>query len=234
LVHDRLPHDVRKVLELGSGKGYNLRALAERLRHVQFFGIDLVDSHIRYSTNALEELQNVNVQEGDFNNLPFSDESFDAIFAIESLCHSLDVPVTLSEAYRVASPDAKLIVIDAWRTSKSDSAAEPVRKAIQLTEKSMSVGHVHVKSAWIDIAAAQGWKLEEMTDLTHEIMPTLDRFERGASHALKFGFVWGLVSRLFLPRFLGNVVAGYLMSQSVREGYHTYELLEFKRNSPSG
>jgi hypothetical protein len=103
-------------------------------------------------------------------------------------------------------------------------------EAIQLTEKSMSVGRVYVKSDWIEVADAEGWMLEESIDLTREIAPTLDRFERRASLALKFGFAWRFPSRL-LPWFFGNIIAGYLMNQSVREGYHTYELLKFQRNS---
>ena len=229
LISERIPERANAVLELGCGKGFNLRAVGERLVHVNFWGIDLVPMHIRKCERALADLPNVSVRQGDFADLPYDDASFDALFSIESLCHALRPATALREASRVARPDGRLIVVDAWRTDAIDSASTKVKRAIELTERSMSVGNALKQSVWIDAANEAGWILDETLPLSHEIMPTLRRFERGAELALRSSLATRLVRRVVPKRLVGNVVAGYLMSQSIREGYHKYELLVLKK-----
>jgi malonyl-CoA O-methyltransferase len=49
---------------------------------------------------------------GSLTNLPFPDNSFDYIFAIESLEHAVNIQGALREFRRVLAPNGKLLIID--------------------------------------------------------------------------------------------------------------------------
>jgi ubiquinone/menaquinone biosynthesis C-methylase UbiE len=225
LVHDRMPPVSQEALELGSGNGYNLRVLSERLPYSHFTGVDLADEHVSRSRRALHDSPNTTVQKGDFHDLPFEDGVFDFAFSIESFCHALDARTALAEVRRVVSTGSRFVVIDAWRTNRAEVASRATNLAVGLTEKAMSVGHGLVQSEWLQLAEATGWRLTELMPLSREVMPNLERFERGGAIALRHSLITGLLRRALPQRLVGNVIAGYLMAQSVREGLHSYDLL---------
>eukprot|EP01024_Parvocaulis_polyphysoides_P022733 TRINITY_DN2107_c0_g2_i6.p3 TRINITY_DN2107_c0_g2~~TRINITY_DN2107_c0_g2_i6.p3 ORF type:complete len:221 (+),score=23.88 TRINITY_DN2107_c0_g2_i6:450-1112(+) len=46
---------------------------------------------------------------GDFHNVPFPDESFDAVYAIEATCHSPDLQKVYKEFYRLLKPGGRFV-----------------------------------------------------------------------------------------------------------------------------
>jgi 2-polyprenyl-6-hydroxyphenyl methylase/3-demethylubiquinone-9 3-methyltransferase len=91
------------VLDLGCGKARFARRLASR--GVRVVGIDL-------SRRMLAEAHGLPVVLGSGRRLPFADETFDTVLAVETLQHVRDVAGTVSEARRVLRPGGRLLVID--------------------------------------------------------------------------------------------------------------------------
>lgn len=211
-----------RVLELGCGRGYNLARLASSWPKTEFFGIDLSSQHVAMARKETKGRPNVHIQVGDFEALPTIDYSFGLAYSIESLCHARNFKEALCQAAQVVSPGGELLVIDAWRTDETKSVVGAELAAITMIERSMAVGEGTCFSDWKRAAVSAGWRLQRFTNLSHEAMPNLERFERLANGLLRRPALAHAV-KWFLPGDLtNNVIAGYLMAQSVRQILHVY------------
>jgi len=230
LVEQRIAtNSPRRVLELGCGRGYNLARLGSSLHDLELVGIDLTPSHVRAARRSLRRLPRVQVRQGDFESMPFADASFDAAFSVESLCQATDPQLALKEAARVVRPGGQLVLIDAWRRHSQDSLTPDQRRALGIVEKSMVVGNAVPIAEWISLAEQSGWRLVEREDYSVQVMPNLERFERFARGLLSRPLLASVASRIAREHLLNNVIAGYLMAQSVRQGFHFYGLLVLER-----
>jgi SAM-dependent methyltransferase len=102
-----------RVLDIGCAKGFFLFDLREALPGVEVVGLDISAYALQHVPPSLKGV----VQQGTAEKLPYGDESFDAVFAINSL-HNLNPPeclVALKEAVRVCkSPDNIFVQVDAY------------------------------------------------------------------------------------------------------------------------
>ncbi|NEP14511.1 MAG: class I SAM-dependent methyltransferase [Symploca sp. SIO2C1] len=222
----------KKVLEVGCGKGFNSRFLAQQYPSSQFVGIDLTPHHVALASRKVRNLTNLTFQIGDFNGLNFPSESFDLVFACECLCHSDQLPVTLAELFRLLRPGGKLVIFDGYRQTKLENFSPEIQTITQLTEVSMAIrqGFFEVED-FTEVAKNVGFALETKEDLTFAIQPTLSHL--GGLSQLFFRSHWR--SKLFtwlLPRYLvRNAVAGLLMpfTFNTNQGSLGYYKLIFKR-----
>ena len=60
----------------------------------------------------------------DFTNTEFSDNSFDVVWAIESVCHAVDKKMFLREAYRVLKKGGRIVVADGFLRRKPNPSEE--------------------------------------------------------------------------------------------------------------
>ncbi|MCA9886135.1 MAG: class I SAM-dependent methyltransferase, partial [Anaerolineae bacterium] len=210
------------VLELGCGAGFNLRKLAVAQPANQFFGVDLTPSHTRQSRHAVRKYPNATVTNADFHYLPFTDELFNILYDVESVCHSDNIGNVLAEAWRVLKSGGSFILFDGFRVVPSAKLTEDEYLARRLIEKSMAIDEAILISDFLDEARRQDFIVEECTDLASQIMPNLKRLRQILT-------VWrsipGLfdVSCLLLPREMAqNAIAALLMPSMVGQGYQGY------------
>jgi tocopherol O-methyltransferase len=109
------------ILDAGCGTGATLLYLAERYPNVNFLGITLAPKEIELAINAQKEkhIKNTKFILGDYNNIGLPDNSFDGVFALESLCYAEDKKKVLQEFYKILKPNTKLVVTDGFLTGKS-------------------------------------------------------------------------------------------------------------------
>lgn len=100
----------RKLLDVGCGNGLYTLRMAERFDTV--VGIDLVPEHLDEFRNAVPPSLHgrVEILEQSLTAMPWDDETFDVVTAIEVLEHVDDVEHGLSEIYRVMMPGGRLFV----------------------------------------------------------------------------------------------------------------------------
>ena len=102
------------VLEVGCGAG-GCALYLSRLTHARVTGIDANPSAIeeaRHSAKAAES--RACFEQMDANErLPFADDSFDAVFSNDAMCHIPDRSRALKEWFRVLKPGGRILFTDA-------------------------------------------------------------------------------------------------------------------------
>jgi ubiquinone/menaquinone biosynthesis C-methylase UbiE len=103
------------ILDVGCGGGRTVGRLAEKAVKGKVFGIDHSTDMVKYSIQKNKKLisQNrVKIIEGSVQNLPFPDDFFDLVTAIETYYFWDDLPAALQEIRRVLKPNGILLCVN--------------------------------------------------------------------------------------------------------------------------
>ncbi len=200
------------VLELGCGKGFNSRFLAQQYPEVNFTGIDITPLHIKIARQKARAFSNLTFQEGNFNDLEFPDRSFDIVFAFECLCHAPQAKIPLAEIFRVLRPGGQLIIFDGYRNTKLEQLPKLFQTATQLTEISMAVQHGFGEiQEWTANAKSIGFQIQTIENLSSAVQPTVSRLKKLSVKFFNLSWKAKLIANL-LPKYLiRNSIAGLLM-----------------------
>ncbi len=108
---DLTPGD--KVLDLGCGPGLWTPMIAEKVKpQGKVIGVDLCEDFVEFARKNLKDhplKKNIKFQVGDFNNLSFEDESFDAVFFGNCFAYVTEPNRVLNEMKRVIRKGGKVI-----------------------------------------------------------------------------------------------------------------------------
>jgi len=125
-----------KVLDCGCGVGGPARNISS-FTGAHVTGITINAFQVQRG-NTLSEQQNakerVKLVEGDFMKLPFPDNSFDAVYAIEATCHAPDREGVYSEILRVLKPGGVFATYEWCLTDSYDTKNSEhrwIKKAIE-------------------------------------------------------------------------------------------------------
>ncbi len=113
LSHVRIEPQVT-ILDVGCGGGRTVSKLAERATQGKVYGIDYSETSVAATrkTNARWiDMQRVEVRHGTVSELPFKDETFDLVTAVETHFWWPDLPAGVREIHRVLKSGDTLVVI---------------------------------------------------------------------------------------------------------------------------
>jgi ubiquinone/menaquinone biosynthesis C-methylase UbiE len=102
----------KRVLEVGCGHGGGASYLVRTLGPAAYTGLDLNADGIAFCRER-HNLPGLEFLAGDAENLPFPDQSFDAVINVESSHCYLDFPHFLTEVARVLRPGGHFVYADA-------------------------------------------------------------------------------------------------------------------------
>ena len=95
-----------RALDVGCGKGRFARILKERNPDALVAGLDLAEAMLRFVPKEIAPCS------ASMTHLPFTNNSFDAAYATESLEHAVDIEQAVAEICRVVKPGGKIVIID--------------------------------------------------------------------------------------------------------------------------
>jgi ubiquinone/menaquinone biosynthesis C-methylase UbiE len=103
----------KRVLEVGCGHGGGASYLMRTLHPASYTGLDLNPAGIAFCRKR-HDLAGLEFVQGDAENLPFPDQSFDAVVNIESSHCYPRLPRFLAEVARVLRPGGHFLYTDFW------------------------------------------------------------------------------------------------------------------------
>ena len=115
-----------RVLDAGCGVGGSTLWMAEQYQN-HATGISITPKQVDYARQQAKRRQVdnlINFEVADFCQTPFEDESFDVVWAAESVCHTPNKGQFLQEAYRLLKSGGRLVFCDAFMVQREFDAAQ--------------------------------------------------------------------------------------------------------------
>ncbi|HEX8356267.1 MAG TPA: methyltransferase domain-containing protein [Segetibacter sp.] len=108
-----------KIVDAGCGLGHSSEWLALNY-DAAVTGITLVPKQVETIEKRLvkKPVKNVQFLVADYLHTPFNDNSFDVVWAFESVCHAPEKRLFYKEAYRILKPGGKLLMAEYLRTGR--------------------------------------------------------------------------------------------------------------------
>jgi ubiquinone/menaquinone biosynthesis C-methylase UbiE len=205
--HLQLGGKDKLVYDLGCGLGAPSRAFAKTFTDKRIVGITLVPWQIEKAnelTKAAGHQDSVKYVLGDFTQLPFEDNSADAVFALESSCHceGLDKEAFVKEMLRVLKPGKRFVVIDGFIRKEPEEFGRMLRYCYEEICKGWalpSFPHLGLfQKALIDNGAEE----VQVKDFSHRVAPSV-------LHA-PFCVSYFLVKKMLQGEKLNSIRKGHL------------------------
>jgi fatty-acid O-methyltransferase len=126
----------KKVLEVGCGHGGGASYIKRYLGPASYTGLDLNPTGIEYCKRRHKDVPGLDFLQGDAQDLPFPDESFDALVNVESANYYPDQAKFFSEVARVLRPGGHFLYTDCQPIAGTEVweqtlANAPLRKLAQ-------------------------------------------------------------------------------------------------------
>ena len=105
------PHEPFRVLDVGCGTGYTTAGILRLGSICQVVGVDQNHKQLQKATrNLRNEKTRLILSRGDVENLPFMDESFDAVVSVGAVEYFPDPEKAVKEMVRVAKHGGRVVV----------------------------------------------------------------------------------------------------------------------------
>jgi ubiquinone/menaquinone biosynthesis C-methylase UbiE len=144
-----------EVLEVAIGTGRNLAFYPAGVR---LTGIDLSPAMLERARERARELgMEVDLREGDAQDLPFPDGAFDTVVCTLSLCNIPDDRKAVAEMKRVLKPGGRLLLLD--HICAASELGRAVQKALEVV--TVRVEGEHLLRRPLEHVQGEGFRIEE-------------------------------------------------------------------------
>lgn len=120
------------VLDAGCGTGLLLEQEARTVASEgRAEGVDFSDAMLAHAHRRCDGLEQVSLQQGSIETLPFEDASFDAVSCTQTLLYVEDMDRALREIHRVLKPRGRIVIIETdWRSAILNSPEPEITRKI--------------------------------------------------------------------------------------------------------
>ncbi len=129
------------ILDVGCGGGRTIEKLAALANQGMIYGVDYAKGSVAASRpkNArVIEAGRVEIRQPSVSRLPFPDDKFDLITAVETQYYWPNLVADMQEVLRVLKPGGMLVVIaESYKNGKYDKLQQPVMKLLKSAHLSM-------------------------------------------------------------------------------------------------
>ncbi|MDX2181748.1 MAG: methyltransferase domain-containing protein [Bryobacteraceae bacterium] len=212
-----------RTLDAGCGVGGSSFFIASRTG-ARVTGINIQPLHLevaRAECRARGLAHLVDFEKRNYCGTGFDAESFDVVWALESVCHSDDKKAFLAEAYRVLRPGGRIVVGDfvQFLTGLDAHAA----REMQIWLDGWAIPHLAGYGEFRDWMSEIGFDGVTSENITPHVMRSSRRLYKASLIALPFsGFATAMGWRS--ERQTANVRASYYQYRTIRAGLWGYAI----------
>lgn len=214
----------QRVLDAGCGLGGSSLWLAGH-RGAHLVGITTVEHQVRIA-RAIAARRSLSDKarfvQADYTAMPFTDGSFDVVWAFESLCHAAEKAAFYREAARVLCPGGRLVVAEYVRVSRSYDDGAQILFGEWL--EGWAIPDLCTSDEHLAAASSAGFHNAKLRDYTWSTRRSLRRLYKLACIATPIDWTLYLLG-LRSGRQHGNVVAALRQYQALKCGLWFYGIL---------
>ena len=203
------------LLDVGCGFGGTIAHINERFSDMHLIGLNLDERQLERARSLVAPLNNnvISFQQGNACALPFPDQSFDVVLAVECIFHFPDRTQFFKEAHRVLKPDGYLALSD-FVPSPTLQRLTPVKLPAW-----RFYGKCHLNYGVNDyqkLAQETHFSIELMRNITDNTLPTY-RYLRRLAHQQKVGNSSAMIETLTVEilsrlKWLNYLIYGFQKS----------------------
>ncbi len=213
-----------KVLDAGCGVGGSSIWLAKE-KNCRVTGISLNERQVEQANISAMKFglsDKVLFEQKDYTNTFYPSNSFDVVWAIESVCYADDKGMFLKEAYRILKPGGRLIIADFF---KSENLTPKDAKLVQQWAHGWAVNDfATTKEFYLKLVAANFQNIK-MMEATEAIMRSAKKLYR----SYFIGIIGAKLYRILKPNAtsLGknNVHNAYLQYKTLKKRLWKYQIV---------
>ena len=156
-----------RVLDVGCGVGGPARQMA-KFTGAHVTGVNLNEYQVERATRYAEVeglAEQLRFVQGDFMNMPFKENTFDAVYAIEATCHAPTLQGVYAQIYRVLKPGGIFGVYEWVMTDAYDDANLRHRQIRLDIEQGDGIANLTTARDALAAIRAAGFELLEHEDL---------------------------------------------------------------------
>jgi cyclopropane fatty-acyl-phospholipid synthase-like methyltransferase len=213
-----------RVLDAGCGVGGSSLYIAQKYGCTTH-GISLSTNQIQKASSQASLLNLGHLCKfsvADFCDTSFDSESFDIVWAIESVCHANDKAEFLKEAFRLLKPGGKLVMLDFFRTMPTPNQKQ--QKWLSNWGQAWAVPQFEYDEWFVKWAEQVGFDVIECKDISKNIWPSALRL-----YMYFFpSWIWNNLLRMtgkFNPIHMRNTWSTFYQFHSLQKKYWRYMLI---------
>jgi tocopherol O-methyltransferase len=216
--------DGDKILDAGCGVGGAAAFLASK-KNVTVEGITLSKKQLDHANALISKMgvaDRVRFHIMDFTQTSYADESFDVVWACESVCHAADKAAFIREAFRILKRGGRLIVSDFFITEEQQ--LDP-HQWIQKWENTWGVNRFvsgHVFESYIE---QEGFVVKNNLDYTTAIHPSAIRLYRLALLAAIPSELYNITHPTVTRFAKKHYQSGYFQYRALKAGLWKYRVI---------